>query len=217
RPEPYPLPLHDALPISSIGYGDVRPLAPVSVRLGLLLLLALVWGLGGVLMRTRRSKEEQALLAGLRRQQEEKDAEADRESADIDGRLRRFRAAARAARSSLGTSRLFGSSAYAMPWYVMLGAHGSGKTALCAGLKATSIRDEREEEQRDAASFHLSDEVVLVELDGAFIEQNETWSRRLWPNILDQLRTLRPRQPLNGIVVTIGADELLRQTPESLL
>src|SRR5690606_40065725 len=83
RPEPYPLPLHDALPISSIGYGDVRPLAPVSVRLGLLLLLALVWGLGGVLMRTRRSKEEQALLAGLRRQQEEKDAEADRESADI--------------------------------------------------------------------------------------------------------------------------------------
>ncbi len=200
-----------------IGYGEVRPLAPASVRLALLLLLALVWGLGGLLTRTRRSQEEQALLAGLRRQQEERDAEADRESADIDRRLRNFRAAARAARSTLGTSRLFGSSAYAMPWYVMLGAQGSGKTALSAGLKTSATREDREDEHRDAANFHFSDDVVLVELDGAFIEQEQNWAKRIWPSVLDQLRSLRPRQPLNGIILTIGADDLLRNTPEALL
>src|SRR5690606_12924922 len=50
-----------------MGTSEIKPLAPASVRLGLLLLLALVWGIGGALMRVRRSSEEQSLLAGLRK------------------------------------------------------------------------------------------------------------------------------------------------------
>jgi len=200
-----------------VGYGDIRPLAPLSVRLGLLLLLALVWGVGGALMRARRSSEEQSLLAGLRRQHEEKEAAADKEEASIEARFNQFRASARAARKTLGQARGFGGS-QAMPWYVVLGSEGSGKTTLSRGLK-TPIADGDADEtiEHAAARFHISDDAVFVELDGAFFQQNEAWARRLWPRILDQLRGLRTRQPLNGVLLSLGTDELLRMSPEGLI
>src|SRR5690554_3621660 len=56
-------------PLLSVAGG--QPLAPLSVRLAILLVLALVWGIAGLFMRVRRSSEDQALLAALRRQREE--------------------------------------------------------------------------------------------------------------------------------------------------
>lgn len=201
-----------------IGYGDVWPLASVAVRLALLLLLALVWGIAGVLMRVRRSSEEQALLAGLRRQQEEKEAATDKAEAAIEARFQTFRSSARAARRVLDRARGLGSGAQALPWYVVLGSAGSGKTMLSRSLKTPVAADDAETTaEQAAAQFHISDEAVFVELDGAFLAQEEAWARRLWPRILDHLRGLRPRQPLNGVVLSLGADELLGMSPEALI
>lgn len=198
-----------------LGTGEWRPVGSVSVRLVLLLLLALSWGIGGVLMRARRSRDEQALLAALRRQEEEKDVAADREAQSVEQRFQHFRAAAREVRRFLGRSRGPGSGAAAMPWYVVLGAPGAGKSTLCRSLRPSVVND-KDTDTDSTARFHLLDEAVLVELDGAFLQQEEGWSRQLWPRILDQLRGFRPRQPLNGVVLTVGVEELLQAAPEAL-
>ena len=195
-----------------LGYGETWPLSSVSVRLGLLLLLALVWGIGGTLMRVRRSNEEQALVAALRKQQEEREASADREAADVERRFQDFRASARAARRVLGRA-----SADWTPWYVVLGSSESGKTSLSLGLSDTTSEDETDAKNMPAARFHVSDDAVLVELDGAFFQQDEEWTRKLWPRVLDHLRSQRARQPLNGILISLGVDEILESTTEQLL
>jgi len=199
-----------------LGAGEWRPVRSVPVRLVLLLLLALAWGIGGVLMRARRSSDEQALLAALRRQDEEKDVAADREAQSVEQRFQQFRAAARDVRRFLGRLRGPGPGVAAMPWYVVLGMRGAGKSTLCRSLRPSAIND-KDTDSTAPARFHVLDEAVLVELDGAFVQQEEGWSRQLWPRILDQLRSFRPRQPLNGVVLTIGVDELLRAAPETLI
>ncbi|MGI6853539.1 type VI secretion system membrane subunit TssM [Mesorhizobium sp. 1B3] len=201
-----------------LGTGEWRPLGSVPVRLVLLLLLALSWGIGGVLMRARRSSDEQALLAALRRREEEKDVAADREAQSVEQRFQQFRAAARDVRRFLGRSRRPGSGAAAMPWYIVLGATGTGKSTLCRSVRPSVVNDnDTNADDTATAQFHLLDEAVLVELDGAFLQQEEGWPRQLWPRILDQLRGFRPRQPLNGVVLTIGVDDLLQAQPEALI
>lgn len=201
-----------------IGVGEWRPIGSTSVRLVLLLLLALAWGIGGVLMRVRRSSEEQALLAALRRQEEEKDVAADREAQSVEQRFQQFRMAARDIRRFLVRSGGRNSGAAAMPWYVVLGATGAGKSMLCSSLQPIAVNeDDADSDSAEAARFHLLDEAVLVELDGAFLQQEQSWSRQLWPRILDQLRGFRPRQPLNGVVLAISVEELLQATPETLI
>lgn len=199
-----------------LGYGDVRPLAPASVRLAILLLLALLWGIVGYLTRVRRTSEEQALLAGLRREQEEKEAAADRESAGIEERFRNFRVAARAARKFMSSSTRLPGRGRATPLYVVIGSQSAGKSSLAKAWRATAADDTTDGDAADVAQFHVSEEAVFIELDGGFISQEENWARQLWPRVLRFLRSERPRQPLNGIVLALGSDELLASTPEDL-
>src|SRR5690606_19172517 len=115
-----------------IAFGEVRPLGSAASRLALLLVLALVWGGLGFFMRTRRSSEEAALLAALRKQEEEAAARTDKEKAATEAEISAFREAAGRAMALLrrGRGDLFVSARYALPWYMLLGTDGAGKTAL---------------------------------------------------------------------------------------
>ena len=95
-----------------------------------------------------------------------------------------------------------------MPWYVVLGSSASGKTALSLGLSATVAEDGSDDTTERAARFHISDEAVLVELNGAFFQQDEAWARRLWPRILDHLRGALSSFKLPRAVLFFAAGEL---------
>lgn len=202
-----------------IGFGEVRPLAPTSVRLALVLLVVLAWGIAGYFTRVKRSSEEKALLSALRKQHEEKETAVDRDATAAEVEFRRFRDAARAALRFLrkGRGGPFAGAGDALPWYVVLGEAGSGKSLLARAMAPSLATQGAVDEGAQLAGFHISDEAVLVELEGDLVAQSGARAARLWPRILDHLRRLRPRQPVNGVVLAIGADRLLAMPAEEAL
>ncbi|MEO3389450.1 type VI secretion system membrane subunit TssM [Mesorhizobium sp. CAU 1741] len=201
-----------------LSVAGTQPLSPVSIRLALVLVLVLVWGVAGYFIRVRRSNEDQALLAALRRQREEEQQAAAQEQAAEKSRFDAFRDAARdAVRFSRAGSGFLSREGYRLPWYLLLGTDGAGKTSLVMQSGLTLPYQERDATGDALADFHVTDQAVLTEIDGSFLEQSEQADTPLWLRMLDHLRRLRSRQPINGIIVAVSAGELLAMTPEAAL
>ena len=112
-------------------------------------------------------------------------------------------------------------------WYVLLGASGSGRsTALSnSGLEfpletpatvASSLGSSVD--SREYCGWRVTDEAVFIDAPGAFVTQPGPEEASEWQDLLDCLKSARPRRPLNGVILTLPADRLLDEAlePEAL-
>ena len=176
-------------------------LRPLWVRLIVLAVIALVWG-GCALWRVLSAR------AAARRLEASLDAAgSDPESKVL---ATRMRDALAKLKTAAGDRRDY---LYSRPWYVIIGPPGSGKTtalvnsglrfpfsdAALSGVGGTRNLD-----------FWFADEAVLVDTAGRYTSQDsdQARDRDAWRGFLDLLRKNRPLQPINGVLVAIGLDEL---------
>ena len=102
-----------------------------------------------------------------------------------------------------------------LPWYMVIGPAGSGKTALLReGFPSDIIytpEGGRGAEQRLYITPHVGKQAVIFDADGVLCEQQDTevLPRRLWEHWLDWLVQKRARQPLNGLILTLDLPDLL--------
>lgn len=107
-----------------------------------------------------------------------------------------------------------GRTAYQLPWYLVIGAPGSGKSTAVGAAKlgapltgdqpVTGIGGTRN------CDWWFTDEAVILDTAGRYTTQDSRAAvdGRVWSGLLDLLREHRPRQPLNGIVVTVSLADL---------
>lgn len=103
---------------------------------------------------------------------------------------------------------------YRMPWFVMLGVPGSGKTTA---VVHSGLRFPVGSESIDGVGgtrnckWFFSDEAVLLDLAGRYCthESDRLLDSVEWTHFLKLLKKTRSRQPINGVVVSIAADTLL--------
>ncbi len=108
-----------------------------------------------------------------------------------------------------------GDPLYVLPWYLLLGQQGSGKTSLLRGadLAGPTIDDEALRGDGDSLGWWLYDEAIVIDAPGTYIGVDENAARHPeWPTLLKLLSRDREREPLNGIVVTISQERLQRDT-----
>lgn len=123
---------------------------------------------------------------------------------------------------------------YRVPWYVIVGEPESGKSSIAGTLRGAGT--EVMESDGVAPKWLLLDEAVLIDLPGAALISEEAAggkngalalpalqslagragpvsgedsAHRAWRAFLRLTARYRPRQPLNGIVLTVPATELL--------
>lgn len=122
---------------------------------------------------------------------------------------RRFRSLARLlARSRL---REKGDPLYVLPWYLLLGHDGSGKTDLVsnAGLSLPTLDDPALRGTGDSLDWWLYNEAIVLDTPGAYVGADEEAPRHPdWPALLRILSEGRSREPLNGIVVAVSYERL---------
>ena len=181
----------------------VGALRPLPVRLVIVLLVAMVWGGLAFLHVLRGHKASDAIAQEIARPQP---GEAENEVL-----AKRMRDALSGLKTASGGRRDY---LYAKPWYVIIGPPGAGKTTalLNSGLRFP---------YSDAAlkgvggtrnlDFWFADEAVLVDTAGRYTTQDSDASADAgaWTGFLSLLRKTRPLQPINGVLVAIGLDEVL--------
>ncbi|WP_342325036.1 type VI secretion system membrane subunit TssM [Kosakonia sp. BYX6] len=113
---------------------------------------------------------------------------------------------------------------YQLPWYVIIGAPGSGKTTALvnSGLQfpladrfgKTALRGIGGTRNCD---WWFTNEAVLLDTAGRYTtqESEQVQDASEWTKFLGLLQKYRRRQPINGVIVTISIADLLTQSAEA--
>lgn len=124
----------------------------------------------------------------------------------------------------------------AMPWFMLVGAEGSGKKSLLAstGLPLPyGPPVEIDSARKDAGRWWLFEDAVVVEAPTAKVAPKSSAPSEIthaepaihldssegWNNLLHLLRRERPDSPLNGIIVCVSCADLVgtrRKSPDEL-
>jgi type VI secretion system protein ImpL len=114
-------------------------------------------------------------------------------------------------------------SAADLPWYLVIGAPGSGKTAalLHAGLRFPFGDTPGEATLHRAGGtrncdWWLTDEAMLLDTAGRYTTDELEADRAGWLGLLDLLKLHRPREPLHGVVVALNVYDLLHWTDDEI-
>jgi len=110
---------------------------------------------------------------------------------------------------------------YAKPWYVIIGPPGAGKTTA---LLRSGVRFPWSDSALKGAGgtrnldFWFAEDAVLVDTAGRYTTQDSETAvdSAGWEQFLRLLRRTRPLQPVNGVLVALGVDELMSATRDQI-
>lgn len=114
-------------------------------------------------------------------------------------------------------------SLYEMPWYVVIGPPGVGKTTLIknAGLKFPLAQRFGDEAIRGVGGtrncdWWFTDNAILLDTAGRYVTQDSDpqGDSQEWQQFLALLQRARKRRPVNGVLVALNAPDLMRQSAE---
>ena len=113
------------------------------------------------------------------------------------------------------TLRKYGNPVYALPWYLVVGPHESGKTSAISHANLVSLIDNRELnaplKATESIDWWFFNNAVLIDTAGRFVDPEATEAEHLeWNQLLDLMSKSRFWESLNGLVVTIDAKLLLK-------
>ena len=122
-------------------------------------------------------------------------------------------------KARLGGKTGRGQYLYQLPWYVIIGPPGSGKTTalINSGLRfplgAGKVRGVGGTRNCD---WWFTEDAVLLDTAGRYTTQDshEEVDRAAWRGFLDLLKKHRRRRPINGAFVAISLSDLMRQNEE---
>ncbi|HEY7901334.1 MAG TPA: type VI secretion system membrane subunit TssM, partial [Caulobacteraceae bacterium] len=177
---------------------------PWWLRLVFGLLPLIIWGVVVLIANARAKKASNAIADEIA-----KPSPGQEEAQEIAARMREALAGLKRA---AGDRRDY---LYSRPWYVIIGPPGAGKTTalLNSGLRFpfsdTALKGVGGTRNLD---FWFADEAALVDTAGRYTTQDSDSEAdtAAWRAFLELLRKHRPLQPINGVMVAIGLDELLR-------
>ncbi len=197
-----------------IALGDFKPLGTVQARLIAIGTIVAIWVVYIVVTIYRGRKQDKELVDSI-----EREALANRQAeiGEIQTRLKEALALLRRV-----TKKRFG-YIYDLPWYVIFGAPGSGKTtALTNSGLQFPLGDALGENAVKGiggtrnCNWWFADEAILIDTAGRYTTQDDLdgSSKAGWEGFLSLLRRYRRSQPINGALVTLSIPDLLNRDPE---
>ena len=201
----------------SIGPADSswQPLGPERTRLILIALLFFGWLLWIVIGRIRARRANAQLASAVVKQ-----APVAEQVSPEAAKLRELFEKAVATLNTGGSGR----SLYDLPWYIFIGAPGSGKTTalINSGLRFPLEQRVGKRAVRGVGGtrncdWWFTDDAVFLDTAGRYTTQDSdaTSDAEGWREFLALLRKYRRRRPINGVVLTLSAQDLLTQSEDA--
>ena len=199
-----------------IAIAEAEPLAGEITRLIVIFVMFVLWMVWGMLHLAKSKKTNNKVVEDIIDEGgNEQDAALDAEASQIRERMQE-------ALTTLKGMKLKGKlKLYQLPWYIIIGPPGSGKTTalINSGLNFP-LADRMGKNAIHGiggtrnCDWWFTDEAVLIDTAGRFTTQDshaESDSKG-WSNFMEILKKHRPRRPINGAVVAVSITDLLTQT-----
>lgn len=120
--------------------------------------------------------------------------------------------------SELGKGMQGNKALYALPWYMVIGPFGSGKTTAIknSGLEFPLGIDKEVKGVGGTRNcdWWFTDSAILLDTSGRYTSEEE--DRDKWLAFLDLLKKHRRKEPINGVVVGISLLDLMKASPADL-
>lgn len=201
--------------VSPMIFGDNATMVSIASIVG----MVIVWLVFQLVTLLRVRKKNEAILNSLQNDVVERDLQQEAIDDELDILKERLSGAVNELKSNRFANEDGGSQyLYQLPWYILIGPPASGKTTL---LKNSSLKTALSEKYgRDSIAgvggtrhcdWWFTEEAVLLDTAGRYTTQdsNET-DHKAWLGFLEMLQKSRERRPLNGIIIAISMDELLK-------
>ena len=191
-----------------IAFGDYRPLENHIVRDIVILLL----------VTARRVVRRLQVLSGARKQPRPlpmASAQEDQKDSDEVVLKDKLKDALATLKAASGGKKDY---LYDLPWYLLIGPPGSGKTTALvnSGLKFPLSRGATPAAIAGVGGTRYCDwwfteDAVLIDTAGRYTTQDSDakLDKQSWFSFLDLLKKSRPRQPINGVMVAISLEDLM--------
>ncbi|MGY4571194.1 type VI secretion system membrane subunit TssM [Bradyrhizobium pachyrhizi] len=197
-----------------VAFGDWHPLENHIVRqIAILLLGAAAAGVTGLHFFKRR-KNAKEIADGV--------SAADQAVSDEPVLKERMKDALATLKTASGNKSGY---LYDLPWYVIIGPPGAGKTTALvnSGLKFPLARGATPAAIAGVGGTRYCDwwfteEAVLIDTAGRYTTQdsNSKADKESWLSFLDILKKNRSRQPINGVLVAISLEDVLTLPKQEL-
>ncbi len=114
-----------------------------------------------------------------------------------------------------------GNPLYVLPWYLVMGESGSGKTTAITSAKLSSPFAEVTRTSgvsgTRSCDWWFFEQAIVIDTAGRFaIPVDEGRDKEEWQKFLSLLVKYRKREPIHGLIVTVSADKLATGSAEAL-
>ena len=192
-------------------------LEPWWARLGLIVVLALIWAGVNFILDRRRRKNDADLVKGVT-DSAKADASAAASAEEVAALTDKLTTALTLLKKASGARGYL----YEQPWYAIIGPPGSGKTTalLNAGLKFPLAAEMGQGAVAGVGGTRMCDwwfteDAVLIDTAGRYTTQDSDAAvdKAGWEAFLGLLKRTRARQPLNGVIVAIAMTDIAAASP----
>lgn len=202
-----------------LALGTWRPLATEFSRVVFILGMVIVWLLRRVFALLNSRRAEQQLVQGVMDVPQNAEPPPDMSAQEVQTLSARFEEALGVLKASKG--KRGNVNLYDLPWYIIIGPPGAGKTTalLNSGLHFPLAERFGPEALRGIGGtrdcdWWFTDDAVLIDTAGRYTTQDSDASvdQAAWLGFLDLLKKHRKRRPINGILVAMSVEDMLTQT-----
>jgi type VI secretion system protein ImpL len=173
---------------------------------------------GGAYVGWRYWKRRKALQEQKEVARQEREASLGRgDRSDLQEIRRKWTEVVRSLRDSK-LSRTGDEPIYALPWFVMIGEPGSGKSALIkASGPQSSVTGRGQDGPTRNCDWWFFDKLLVLDTSGRYAFQAKgSDSAGEWQELVNLLRTNRRREPVNGVLIALPADSLASRPVDKL-